>query len=100
MKQIVTDFISFIRKPKDIPYSGNEKSYKWKMFFTLFALELLLLVVYYPCVILLDKYVPLEQSLDATFSAIGTFFLMVLLIPFIEEVFLDRKSTRLNSSHV
>src|SRR5690606_6414485 len=46
-----------------------------------------LLVVYYPCVILLDKYVPLEQSLDTTFSAIGTFFLMVLLIPFIEEVF-------------
>lgn len=87
MKQIVADFISFIRKPKDIPYSGNEKSYKWNVFFTLFALELLLLVVYYPCVILLDKYVPLEQSLDATFSAIGTFFLMVLLIPFIEEVF-------------
>src|SRR5690554_1363972 len=87
MKQILLDFWNFIRKPKDIPYSGGKKTYKWNVFFTLFVLELLLLVVYYPCVILLDKYVPLEQSFDISFSAIGTFFLYILTIPFIEEVF-------------
>src|SRR5690554_3771313 len=87
MKQILLDFWNFIRKPKDIPYSGGKKTYKWNVFFTLFVLELLLLVVYYPCVILLDKYVPLEQSFDMSFSAIGTFFLYILTIPFIEEVF-------------
>ena len=86
MKQILLDFWQFIKKPKDIPFSGKNKSYKWKVFFTLFVFELILLAVYLPAAALLDKYVVLEQSLDLSFSAIGSLFSFVLLVPFIEEV--------------
>lgn len=86
MKQILLDFWNFIKRPKDSPYSGGKKTYKWKVFFTLFVAELLLLVVYLPAAALLDKYVVLEQSIDLSSSAIGSLFLFVLLIPLIEEV--------------
>lgn len=83
MKQILIDFWQFIKKPQDFP---DTKSNKWKVFFTLFVAELLLLVVYLPAAALLDKYVVLEQSIDLSSSAIGSLFLFVLLIPLIEEV--------------
>src|SRR5690606_30598356 len=83
MKQILIDFWQFIKKPQDFP---DTKSNKWKVFFTLFVAELLLSVVYLPAAALLDKYVVLEQSLDLSFSAIGSLFSFVLLVPFIEEV--------------
>lgn len=86
MKQILLDFWNFIKRPKDSPYSGGKKTYKWKVFFTLFVAKLLLLVVYLPAAALLDKYVVLEQSIDLSSSAIGSLFLFVLLIPLIEEV--------------
>ncbi|HUH25836.1 MAG TPA: CPBP family intramembrane glutamic endopeptidase [Flavobacterium sp.] len=87
MKHILFDFWNFIKNPKDLPYSGNEKNYKWSVFFTLFGFELILLAVYLPATTLLDKYVMLEQSLDLSLSAIGSFFIFVLLVPFVEEVF-------------
>lgn len=86
MPQILIDFWQFIKKPKDIPYTGDSKSFKWKVFFSLFLFELTLLIVYIPAVVLLDKYIVLERSIDSTSSAIGSLFLFVLLIPFIEEV--------------
>ena len=85
MKQILIDFWQFIKKPKDIPYAGDSKAFKWKVFFSLLFFELILLTVYFPAIILLDKYIVLEQSVDLTFSLIDTFFLFVLLIPFLEE---------------
>src|SRR5690606_37901438 len=83
MKQILIDFWQFIKRPKDLRDSSSNK---WKVFFTLFVFELILLAVYLPAAALLDKYVVLEQSLDLSFSAIGSLFSFVLLVPFIEEV--------------
>lgn len=87
MKHILLDFWNFIKNPKDVPYSGNSNSYKWKVFFTLFGFELILLAVYLPSTLLLQEFIDLEESIDLQSSAIGSFFLFVLLIPFVEEVF-------------
>lgn len=87
MKQIITDFFSFIKKPKDLQYSGNDKAYKWKVFFTLFLAELALLIFYYPIIIWIDKYVALEEAFADSYNILMSFFLYVLLIPFFEELF-------------
>lgn len=88
MKQILFDFWDFIKKPKDFQYSGNNKSYKWKVFLTFFGFELLLLAVYIPLFDLLEKVYTLEHLMDEMyFSVIGTFFILVLFVPFLEEVF-------------
>lgn len=83
MKQILLDFWQFIKHPKDF---RDTSSNKWKVFFTLFVFELILLSVYLPATALLNKYIVLEQSLDLSSSAVGSLFLFVLFIPFIEEV--------------
>lgn len=87
MKQIITDFFSFIKNPKDVQYSGNDKAYKWKVFFTLFLTELALLIFYYPIMIWIDKYVELEEAFTDSYNILMSFFLYVLLIPFFEELF-------------
>jgi len=87
MKQIITNFFSFIRKPKDFQYSGNDKSYKWKVFFTLFIAELALLVIYLPIFYLIDNYITIEDAFELNLNVISSFLLLVLLIPFLEEVF-------------
>ena len=87
MKQIITDFFSFIRKPKDFQYSGNDKSYKWRVFFTLFIAELMLLIVYLPLIYLINEHIPIEDSTELNLNVIFSFLLLVLFIPFCEEVF-------------
>lgn len=87
MKQIISDFFSFIRKPKDFQYSGNDKTYKWKVFFTLFICELALLIIYFPITSFVDNYIVLEEAFADSYNILTSFFLFVLLIPFIEELF-------------
>lgn len=87
MKQIITDFFSFIRKPKDFQYSGNDKSYKWKVFFTLFGLKLLFLVIYIPLANLIDQNFNYEHSFDEkNFTLIQTIISIVIAAPIIEEI--------------
>lgn len=88
MKQIITDFFSFIKKPKDIQYSGNNKAYKWKVFFMLIGFNLLFSIIYTGAFSLLEKLYPLNHKLDdLNYSPIVTILLIVLIVPFIEEVF-------------
>lgn len=87
MKNILLDFWSFIKKPKDEQYSGTDKKYKWKVLFTLFACELLLLVFYFPLTSFIEKFVVLEESFDENYTIVMSLFLYVLLIPFFEELF-------------
>lgn len=87
MKQVILDFFSFIRKPKDAHYTGNDKAYKWKVFFTLFLCELALLIFYYPIMIWIDKYVELEEAFADSYNIFTSFFLFVLFVPFLEELF-------------
>lgn len=87
MKQILIDFWQFIKKPKDIPYTGDSKSFKWKVFFSLFVLKIIFACVYLPLVALLLEYYPLDFAFDDTnYSAITTFLLFVLAVPLVEEV--------------
>jgi len=84
MKQILLDFWNFIKQPKDFrDTSGN----KWRIFFTLFLAELSLLIVYVPIVYLIDNYIAVEEAVDLNLNIILSFLLLVLAIPFIEEVF-------------
>src|SRR5690606_29047149 len=87
MKQIVLDFWNFVKKPKDIQYSGNEKAYKWKVFFALFVLNILITIVYLGLSSLISYFYPLEHKLEnIDFGPILTFLLLVILIPLIEEI--------------
>lgn len=88
MKQIITDFFSFIKKPKDVQYSGNDQAYKWKVFFTLIGFNLLFSIIYMGVFSLLEKIYPLEHKLDdLDYSPILTILLIAIIVPFIEEVF-------------
>jgi len=88
MKQIITDFFSFIKKPKDFQYSGNDKTYKWKVFFTLIGFNLFFTIIYMGAFSLLKKIYPLNHKLDdLNYSPIVTILLIALFVPFIEEVF-------------
>lgn len=88
MKQILLDFFSFIRNPKDIQYSGNDKSYKWKVFFTLFIFNIFFSLLCIGLSLIVDKIYPLEHKLeDLNYSPIVTILMIALLVPFIEEVF-------------
>ena len=87
MKQIITDFFSFIRKPKDFQYTGNDKTYKWKVFFTLFAFNVVFSILYAVLNFLIKKNFPLEHKLeDLNLSPIVLILVVSFLIPFIEEV--------------
>src|SRR5690606_16035572 len=87
MKQIVLDFWNFVKKPKDIQYSGNEKAYKWKVLFALFVLNILITIVYLGLSSLISYFYPLEHKLEnIDFGPILTFLLLVILIPLIEEI--------------
>lgn len=93
MKQILLDFWAFIKQPKDFrDTSGN----KWRIFFTLLFAELSLLIVYVPIVYIIENYIAVEEAVDLNLNIILSFLLLVLVIPFIEEVFfrlgLRRKS--------
>lgn len=57
------------------------------MFFTLFLAELALLIFYFPIINVVDKYVVLEETFTDSYNIATSFFLFVLLIPFIEELF-------------
>ncbi|RRA93862.1 CPBP family intramembrane glutamic endopeptidase [Paenimyroides viscosum] len=84
MKQILLDFWQFIKHPKDLrDSSGN----KWKVFFTLFLAELALLAIYLPVIYLIDKYFAIENATELNFNIVLSFLLLILLVPFIEEVF-------------
>lgn len=88
MKQIITDFFSFIKKPKDFQYSGNDKTYKWKVFFTLIGFNLFFTIIYMGAFSLLEKIYLLNHKLDdLNYSPIVTILLIALFVPFIEEVF-------------
>jgi len=88
MKQIITDFFSFIRKPKDFQYSGNDKTYKWKVFFTLFIFNIFFSLLCIGLSLIVDKIYPLEHKLeDLNYSPIVTILMIALFVPFIEEVF-------------
>jgi len=88
MKRILLDFWNFVKKPKDIQYSGNEKAYKWKVFFTLIIFNLLFTIIYMGTFSLLEKFYPLEHKLDdLDYSPIVTILLIAIIVPFIEEVF-------------
>lgn len=87
MKQIITDFFSFIRKPKDFQYSRNDKYYKWKVFFTLFAFNVVFTILYTVLNFLIKKIFPLEHKLgDLDLSPIVLILVVSFLIPFFEEV--------------
>lgn len=86
MKQILLDFWAFIKDPKDEQYKGEDKIYKWKVFFNLFILELLLLIIYIPITIFLDEFIESEEAFDESYNALTTLGLFVLLVPFIEEL--------------
>lgn len=84
MKQILLDFWQFIKHPKDL---RDTSSNKWNVFFTLFLAELALLIFYFPIINVVDKYVVLEETFTDSYNIATSFFLFVLLIPFIEELF-------------
>lgn len=84
MKQILLHFWQFIKHPKDF---RDTSSNKWKVFFTLFLAELALLAIYLPVIHLIDKYFAIEDATELNFNIILSFLLLVLLVPFIEEVF-------------
>ncbi len=87
MKQIITDFFSFIRKPKDFQYSGNGKAYKWKVFFTLFIFNIFFSLFSIGLAYLIDNLYPLEHKFeDLDYNPIVTILLIGFLVPFIEEV--------------
>lgn len=88
MKQIITDFFSFIRKPKDLQYSGDDKAYKWKVFFTLFIFNIFFSLLCIGLSLIVDKIYPLEHKLeDLNYNPIVTILLIAIIVPFIEEVF-------------
>src|SRR5690606_22375242 len=88
MKKIITDFFSFIRKPKDFQYSGNDKTYKWRVFFTLFIFNIFFSLLCIGLSLIVDKIYPLEHKLeDLNYSPIVTILMIALFVPFIEEVF-------------
>jgi len=64
MKAILLDFWNFIKKPKDEQYSGNEKHYKWKVFFALFVFNILFTVVFSGLVLFINEFYPLEHKFD------------------------------------
>lgn len=41
MKQILLDFWAFIKDPKDEQYKGEDKIYKWKVFFQFIYLRII-----------------------------------------------------------
>lgn len=87
MKNILLDFLSFIKKPKDLQYTGNEKAYKWKVFFTLFIFNIFFSLLCIGLSLIVDKIYPLEHKLeDLDFGPIATIFIVALFVPFIEEV--------------
>lgn len=88
MKQIILDFFSFIRKPKDIQYSGNDKTYKWKVFLSLFIFNIFFSFLCIGLSLIVDKIYPLDHKLEELdLSPILMFVMISLLVPFIEEVF-------------
>ena len=88
MKQIITDFFYFIKKPKDVEYFGNDKTYKWKVFFTLFIFNIFFSLLCIGLSLIVDKIYPLEHKLeDLNYSPIVTILMIALFVPFIEEVF-------------
>lgn len=84
MKQILLDLWEFIKRPKDY---REASSHKWHIFFTLFIAELMLLIVYLPLIYLINEHIPIEDSTELNLNVIFSFLLLVLLIPFCEEVF-------------
>lgn len=86
MKQILHDFWNFIKDPRDERYLGNDKKYKWNVLFTLFICELLLLIVHLPFHYLLEKFVIIEGFYDESFTLLKSFLLIVIAVPFIEEL--------------
>ena len=86
MKQILHDFWNFIKAPRDIQYTENDKKYKWKVLLTLFVCELLFLIVYLPIYAVVEKFITIEEAFDESFDMFTSFFLFVLLVPFLEEL--------------
>lgn len=85
MKKIFLAFVDFVKKPDDTQHPDQRVQSKWRVFSVLFFLELLLLAVYLPVLTFLERYMQLEEAFDMTFSAVVTFFIMVLIVPLIEE---------------
>ena len=87
MKQILFDFWDFIKKPKDFQYSGNNKSYKWKVFFSLFIFNILFSILFSGLVLIINELRPLEHKFsDLDLNPIILFLTTVLTVPFLEEV--------------
>lgn len=88
MKHILIDFWNFIKKPKDEQYLGSDKTYKWKVFFTLFIFNIFFSLLCIGLSLIVDKIYPLEHKLeDLNYSPIVTILMIALFVPFIEEVF-------------
>ncbi|KAA5534062.1 CPBP family intramembrane glutamic endopeptidase [Paenimyroides baculatum] len=87
MKQIITDFFSFIKKPKDFQYSGIDKTYKWKVFFTLFIFNICFTIISVGIISVIEEFYPLDHKLDELdLSPLLMLLVVSILIPFIEEV--------------
>lgn len=88
MKQIVLDFWHFVKDPSDERYLGNDKKYKWKVFFTLFLFNILFSVIYTGIFSLINHFHPLETRFDdLDLPPILVVIIFPFIIPFLEEVF-------------
>ena len=88
MKNILLDFWNFIKKPKDERYLRKDRSYKWKVLFTLFVFNIAFSFLYMGIFTLIEKFYVLEHKLDElNLGPILMFLMVAILVPFFEEFF-------------
>lgn len=87
MKQILLDFWAFIKQPKDERYSGIDRNYKWKVFFSLFLFNILFSAIYTGIFSLVNYLHPLETKFDdLDLPPILLLLIFPFIIPFLEEL--------------